>query len=292
MKTTIVCGMLGAGKTSFIQDQLSRRSEKTVVLVNDFGRTGIDGEILSAGGMEVVELPSGCVCCTLKFDLITTLEKILREWNPEHLLIEPSGIASPSGVVEALDTLHLQPVTVVGIIDVTEFIEAHASEMYGTFFLDQVVTSDLLLINKIDLADDERLRETRELLQDINPRALLLPTTRGVLKDDALPVASQQKSAPQHGGHSFPCETLSLQLSSGMPHTFLEKLFADLKAGRYGMVLRAKALAETDRGPFRFDLSPHGIDCVPYPQPIQANRLVILGRGLQENRLPKALYST
>ena len=129
MKTTIVCGMLGAGKTSFIQDQLTRQDGKTVVLVNDFGETGIDGEILSLGGIDVKELPSGCVCCTLKFDLITTIEKILRDWNPDHLMIEPSGIASPSGVMEALDALHLQPVTVVGIIDVTEFLEAHASEM-------------------------------------------------------------------------------------------------------------------------------------------------------------------
>ncbi len=285
MKTTIVCGMLGAGKTSFIQDQLKGQDGKTVVLVNDFGQTGIDGEILSAGGMEVMELPSGCVCCTLKFDLITTIEKILREWNPEHLLIEPSGIASPSGVVEALDTLHLQPVTVVGIIDVTEFLEAHASEMYGTFFLDQVTTSDLLVINKIDLADDERLRETRELLKALNPQALILSTTRGILKD-GLPVVSQQKSTPQHGGHPFACETLSLQISPGISHPLLEKLFADLKNGQYGTILRAKALAETDRGNFRFDLSSHGIDCAPYPHPIGTSRLVVLGTELQKIRIP------
>ncbi len=289
MKSTIVCGMLGAGKTSFIQNQLSRRSDKTVVLVNDFGRIGIDGEILSVGGIQVKELPSGCVCCTLKFDLITTLEKILREWEPDHLLIEPSGIASPSGVVEALETLHLQPVTVVGIIDVTEFLEAHASGMYGTFFLDQVVTSDLLLINKIDLANEERLRETRKLLRTLNPQAFILSTTRGVLRDfppDFPSLAAQQKTLPPYGGHPFACETLSLQISPGISQALLKKLFTDLKAGRYGMVLRAKALAETDRGNFRFDLSPHGIDCNPYPHPVRTNRLVILGTELQEIRLP------
>lgn len=71
-------------------------SEKTVVLVNDFGAAEIDGEIFAAGGIESVELPSGCVCCTLKVDFITTIERIVRQFAPEHLVIEPSGVASPS----------------------------------------------------------------------------------------------------------------------------------------------------------------------------------------------------
>ena len=72
MKTTIVCGLLGSGKTTFIRSFVKHRHERTVVLVNDFGAVGIDGEVFSAGGIESVELPSGCVCCTLKFGLITT----------------------------------------------------------------------------------------------------------------------------------------------------------------------------------------------------------------------------
>src|SRR5512137_3196746 len=104
MKTTIVCGLLGSGKTTFIQNFLRDSQEKAVVLVNDFGQAGIDGEIFSAGGIESVELPSGCVCCTLKFDLITTIQRIVRQFSPERLLIEPSGVASLSGVLDALES--------------------------------------------------------------------------------------------------------------------------------------------------------------------------------------------
>ena len=104
MKTTVVCGLLGSGKTTFIRNFAARVRRKTVVLVNDFGKTGIDGEILSRRGIESVELPSGCVCCTLKFDLITTVQRIMKQFSPEHLLIEPSGVASPSGVLEALES--------------------------------------------------------------------------------------------------------------------------------------------------------------------------------------------
>ena len=77
MKTTIVCGLLGSGKTTFIKNHIKHAAEKTVVLVNDFGAAGIDGEIFSASGIESVELPSGCVCCTLKLDLITTIKKVI-----------------------------------------------------------------------------------------------------------------------------------------------------------------------------------------------------------------------
>ena len=105
MKTTIVCGLLGSGKTTFIQNFLRDSREKAVVLVNDFGKTGIDGEIFSASGIKSIELPSGCVCCTLKTDLITTIEKIISTFAPEHLIIEPSGVASPSACLRRLSCL-------------------------------------------------------------------------------------------------------------------------------------------------------------------------------------------
>src|SRR5512135_2720763 len=113
MKTTVVCGMLGSGKTTFIRQFVEHLQGRAVVLVNDFGKAGIDGEIFSAGGVESIELPSGCVCCTLKFDLITTIQKIMENIAPEYLIIEPSGIAAPSGVLDALASIQVRQVTVV-----------------------------------------------------------------------------------------------------------------------------------------------------------------------------------
>ena len=115
MKVTLVCGLLGAGKTSFIRNCIDSAGEKTVVLVNDFGSLGIDGEIISSGGLESVELPSGCICCTLKMDLIDALKRIDRDMSPEHLVIEPSGLASPSGVLEAIGVLEYSRLDVVCI---------------------------------------------------------------------------------------------------------------------------------------------------------------------------------
>src|SRR5208283_3233193 len=155
-QTTIVCGLLGAGKTTFIQNILKRgSSERTVVLVNDFAQTGIDGDVLSVDGIETIELPNGCICCTLKFDLITTIQRVLKKFDPGHLVIEPSGVAAVSGILEVLDILKISPIIVVGIIDATEFIELYESGMYGSFLEDQIQNSDIILINKTDIASAE-----------------------------------------------------------------------------------------------------------------------------------------
>ncbi len=105
MKTTIVCGVLGAGKTTFLRNILKNGYERTVVLVNDFGSAGIDGEIISSGG---------------------------------------------------IGTLNIQPVAVVCIVDATEFIDAYETDMYGWFFKSQITQSDIILINKTDLTDQEQ----------------------------------------------------------------------------------------------------------------------------------------
>jgi G3E family GTPase len=159
MKTTVVCGLLGSGKTTFIRGFVRGASGKTVVLVNDFGAAGIDGEVFSADGIRSVELPSGCVCCTLRFDLITTVRKIVREFSPDHLVIEPSGVASPSGVLEALEGAGIDRTDVIGNVDATEFTGLYDSGMYGRFFKDQIALADVVLVNKTDLADEGTIVE-------------------------------------------------------------------------------------------------------------------------------------
>src|SRR5512147_1958719 len=186
MKTTVVCGLLGSGKTTFIKSILKNRKEKTVVLVNDFGAAGIDGEIFSAGGIESIELPSGCVCCTLKFDLITTVAKIVKEFEPDHLIIEPSGVASPSAVLEALEDAGAGAANVVAIVDAAEFTELHDSGMFGSFFEDQIAIADVILVNKTDLAAEKQIIETIRRIEAVNPRAILFRTRKAKVSETLL----------------------------------------------------------------------------------------------------------
>lgn len=287
MKTTVVCGLLGSGKTTFIRNFAHGASGKTVVLVNDFGQAGIDGEIFAAGGIEAVELPSGCVCCTLKFDLITTIQRIVGQFSPEHLVIEPSGVASPSGVLEALVSAGIDSTTVIGIVDAVEFAELYGSGMYGSFFEDQIVNSDVILVNKMDLADEATIAGAERMIGAINPRAIQIRTIHARI-DAPLPDARPQRTIIPGSSH-FHFETLSFKLSDRSDVALLRKLFEDLSSGKYGRVARAKALVGTTDGPYRFDSTYGKVDMVRFGKEVIEGRLVVIGEGLDEDGINGAL---
>lgn len=281
MKTTIVCGLLGAGKTTFVQRFVENRTEKVVVLVNDFSKAGIDGEIFSAHGIESIELPSGCVCCTLRFDLITTIQRIMKNFSPEHLIIEPSGVASPSGVIEALDTLNIEPVTVVGIVDASEFIELYGLQMYGAFFEDQIVNSDVVLVNKIDLVKEDTTSRIVSIIEGINPQAIIFRTTNAAINVYFPEISRNQRTIKGDEAH-FHFDTLSFRLMDKLELPYIERLFEDMAKGAYGNIVRAKALVRTDHGSFRFDLSYGKVNRTVFDRNISFSRLVVIGNNLKK----------
>ena len=298
MKTTVVCGLLGAGKTTFIRNFVERGGGKTVVLVNDFGAAGIDGEIFSAGGIETIELPSGCVCCTLKFDLITTIQKIMREFSPEHLVIEPSGVASASGVLEAVSSAGIGSATVIGIIDATEFTELYDSGMYGSFFEDQISNADIILVNKTDLAREEQIVEAMDRIEAINPRAIQFRTANALVPVPLVdPLFAGERAAGKGmksravGGpqEHFHFDTLSFRLNGETTLAHFSDFFADLAQGRYGDVARAKALIRSEEGPYRFDSVFGRVDRIRFEQDIKESRLVVIGEGLDKQAIEKTL---
>jgi len=289
MKTTVVCGLLGSGKTTFIRNFIKDGSGKTVVLVNDFGQAGIDGEIFSAGGIESVELPSGCVCCTLKFDLITTVQRIVKQFSPEHLLIEPSGVASPSGVLEALTSANIGFASVIGIVDVVEFTELYQSGMYGSFFQDQIVNSDLIMVNKIDLADETTIAAAERLIASINPRAMLFRTVNAVI-NIPLPEAPLHRYIHPSACH-FHFETISLPISSRKALSSFTAFFDELARGRFGSVARAKALVNTLEGAYRFDSTYGKVDAVRFDKEVVNSRLVVIGEGLDNTGIERTVQS-
>jgi G3E family GTPase len=290
MKTTIVCGMLGSGKTTFISQLVRNLTGKAVVLVNDFGKAGIDGEIFSANGIESIELPSGCVCCTLKFDLILSIQKIQETFAPEHLLIEPSGIASASGVLEALETLKISPVTVVGIIDATEFLELNHEDAFGRFFEDQITNSDIVLVNKTDLVEKDIAERTVQAIELMNPNAIVFSTVN-CATSSTLPCASgAERNSNKHAPH-FNYDTVSFRLGDRLDHEWLSDFFQDMSLGKYGDIVRAKALVNTLQGPYQFDLSFTNIKSVLFQKKVMGSRLVIIGKGIKRDEISKLFPS-
>ncbi len=293
MRNTVVCGLLGSGKTSFIKHFVQGASGKIVVLVNDFGAVGIDGEIFSTEGIQSQELPSGCVCCTLKFDLISAIHKIIREFAPDHLIIEPSGIASPSAVIEALEDARLDPATIVGIVDVSEFSELYDSGMYGSFFEDQIASSDIIIVNKTDLADEGTIEKAVSRIESINPRAILYRTVHARFPD-LLPVSTAGKKAEAVGVgkskegvlHSHVrLETLSFRMYKQISLPLFSNLFDELAKGKHGNVARAKALIMTEEGPYRFDCVFGRVDKVRFDRQISESRMLVIGTALDREAI-------
>src|SRR6185369_7745825 len=128
IKTRLVGGFLGAGKTTFILEQLKSAGTRVAVLVNEFGKLGIDGALIRLqGGIEVIELPGGCICCSQKEGLLESVRSVARQVAPELLLIEPSGVAEISELLQLLSDPSLAGVirldTVITVLDCETFLE-------------------------------------------------------------------------------------------------------------------------------------------------------------------------
>ncbi len=255
--------------------------------MNDFGGLGIDGDVIKNDGIESIELPSGCVCCTLRYDLLETLKNIQQEFSPERLYIEPSGVASPGGILEALAEAGMFAPTVVTIVDATEFLELHQGEFYGRFFTEQIEQADLILANKADLVEEDLLRKTVQTVEAINPRAVVTPAVQGIPENFvAEPRPVPGKSLPS-AGHTLSFHTASYVLDRTVSTAALRHIFDELRTGTYGSITRAKALVQTDAGPYRADLSAGRVDMAAFGSAVNSSRVVVIGETLDRQALDK-----
>lgn len=169
MRIIVVAGLLGVGKTSVILkliDPLAESGLKTVIVENEFGSTGIDGEVIERGGVDVRDMKGGCVCCTLKTGLIDTLRALQAGINPDVVVVEPSGIADPSLVIRAMDGvtgLTVDGVTVIVVIDAERF--GTMKRMFERPLKNQLSVAGHVLLNKVDAVDTNALAEAEESIR-------------------------------------------------------------------------------------------------------------------------------
>ncbi|UCF92230.1 MAG: GTP-binding protein, partial [Desulfobacterales bacterium] len=185
MIVDIVFGFLGSGKTTFITRVLQEwgSNEKTVVLVNEFGEVGIDGELLTSQGGNVVEMPSGCICCTLQADFRSQILDISRRIQPERIIIEPTGVATISqvrSIVQAqLFENTIREVNDIMITDATGFMGLYKANRH--FVESQVKNAHIVLLNKCDRVDKRNAMVIRSAISAINPEITVLMTEYGAV---------------------------------------------------------------------------------------------------------------
>jgi G3E family GTPase len=219
MIVDIVFGFLGAGKTTFISRILQDWDyrEKTVVLVNEFGEVGIDGELLAERGGNVVEMPSGCICCTLQADFRSQLLDIMKNVQPDRIIIEPTGVATISqvrSIVEAqLFEKVIRQINDILIADAVGFMELYKANRH--FVESQVKNANIVLLNKCDKVDQKRAMVIRSAISALNPEIAVLMTQFGAVDKGEYEMAlsaaqnfSEISDAPNHYHNKIETENL------------------------------------------------------------------------------------
>ena len=192
-KTDIFSGFLGAGKTSLIRKLIAEayKGEKLVLIENEFGDIAIDGAFLKDAGIEITEMNSGCICCTLVGDFRKALEQVVKDYAPDRIIIEPSGVGKLSDVaraVEAVDGIEIG--TRVTVVDASKC--KIYMRNFGEFFNDQVENADLLVLSRTGMIDEAKTLAAAELLRTLNPTCGLITTPWDAVSGEQIKAAMEE----------------------------------------------------------------------------------------------------
>ncbi|MBQ2890102.1 MAG: GTP-binding protein [Clostridia bacterium] len=187
VKITVVSGFLGAGKTTLIKKLISEvyEGEKIALIENEFGEIGIDGGFLKNAGIEIKEMNSGCICCSLVGDFGESLKELKETYRPERIIIEPTGVGKLSDVLGAIENLDDEEMVLDCAITVVDGTKCKMySKNFGEFYNNQIETATCLLMTRMDKITEEKLSESLEILKGINPDASVITTPLCELKKE------------------------------------------------------------------------------------------------------------
>ncbi len=211
---TLLSGFLGAGKTTLLRHILSWETDlsDTVVIVNEFGKIGIDGHLVKNQGASVVELANGCICCTLSIDLKTVFDRILAH-SPRRIIIEASGVSDPTTIISAIQDLQYRDqLAMAHIITVLNADDWDVREVFGHLFYHQLQAAQVILLNKIDLIDADSLSGMLHEIHETVPGATVIPTLRCHVDPETLWASSGGATKKPLLSHFFQLQTSATAL--------------------------------------------------------------------------------
>ena len=196
-KIDIFSGFLGAGKTTVIKKMLGEAysGEKVVLIENEFGEIGIDGGFLKDSGIQITEMNSGCICCSLVGDFSRALRDVIEKFSPDRVIIEPSGVGKLSDVIHAVQNANDERAELNSF---TTVVDVNKCKMYmknfGEFFNNQIENASAIIVSHADKASDEKVRECIALLREHNPSAVIIATPLSQLTGKQILSAMEEKS--------------------------------------------------------------------------------------------------
>ncbi len=318
-KIDIFSGFLGAGKTTLIRKLIAEgyKNEKLVLIENEFGEIAVDGGFLKDAGVEITEMNSGCICCTLVGDFTEALKKVIEQYHPDRILIEPSGVGKLSDVAKAV--AGVEGCEIGAKVTV---VDAGRCKMYirnfGEFFNDQVHNADVIVLSRTDSASDGKVITATAMLSQLNPNATVITTPWSELdgkqivdvmeRIDSLSTTMQEMEHHDHNEHhhdhdehcgcghdhhdhdhhhadevftSWGVETPK-KFTQAQLQDILDRLAADESCGT---ILRAKGFVDASDGEWiYFDYVP-GEGDIRRGSPAVTGRICVIGSKLNEKAI-------
>jgi Putative GTPases (G3E family) len=296
IKVDVISGFLGSGKTTLVKKLLQvHQKEKVVLIENEFGDIGIDGELIEREGFEVFEISSGCICCIMQKDFLQVLARIIAEFHPQRIIIEPTGISILSEIIDILRKPEfvslLQINSLVTVVDSVNYFEQ--CEAFGEFFEDQITNASLLTLSKSQFVDsisiDKIITSLREFNQDgeiiSKPWDSLEPSELESLLDAQ---ADLDLSDVLHTDYK-PCrenefDVLAIKTSRVYSQEDLEQILSLLNKPLYGQILRGKGFLKGPQGYWDFSYT-NGQFMVSKSRFKTSGKLCLIGKGLREKEI-------
>lgn len=189
-KIDIISGFLGAGKTTFIKKMIDEvfKGEKIVLIENEFGEVGIDGGFLKDAGIQITEMNSGCICCSLVGDFGKNLHEVIDKYHPDRILIEPSGVGKLSDVMKSvIDIEKEEDVKLNGLVTVVNALKASKQmKAFGEFFNNQIEYATVVVLSRSQNATPEQLEFCVKQIQTLNPKAAIITTAWDAIKGEQI----------------------------------------------------------------------------------------------------------
>ena len=330
-KIDIVSGFLGAGKTTLIKKLLAEAlgDTKVVLIENEFGEIGIDGGFLKEAGIEIKEMNSGCICCSLVGDFGTSLKEVMHTYEPERILIEPSGVGKLSDVMKAVqDVIDTKDVALNSAVAV---VDASKCKMYiknfGEFFVNQIAHAGTIVLSRTGNISEEKLSKCIELIREHNGKATIITTPweeldgkdilaaiegAGDLKAEMMAElkANRNHGEEEHhhhheeecgcghhheeGHHHHHADEVFTSWGMETPAAYgrdeIERILDELEnESKYGFVLRAKGMVSGRDGGWVYFDYVPGESNVRDGKPDVTGKFCVIGSKLKEDAL-KALF--
>lgn len=301
VKVDIVSGFLGAGKTTLIRKLLKAyENEKIVLIENEFGEIGIDGEVVKKDGFDVIELEQGCICCSLRANFDSTFDKVIKELKPERIIIEPTGMGLLSQIIESINKFSANEECVINsiitVIDSVNYFDQ--LDVFGYFFQDQIINAETLILSKIQLIDDEQIKNVIDSLRELNNKAYVITENWNNLSYKQITELVQVKTfvdiehlfRTEHNHEIMKgMDNISLETTKVYTKEEIEKILNDLRKPIFGKVLRGKGLLRGEKGLLEFNyvnghysVNESGIDT--------NGKLCIIGKNLNKGKI-KLLFN-